>query len=92
VVQGQHRVVSPGDITKTSHVATISGLTLFLAFAVHWRSWRGPRPAWLCGYFSGQLKPGSQSLTHRKSVRTIEVTLDLDRSASWQVDLHRPLH
>ena len=35
-----------------------SGLTLFLflAFAVHWRSWswRGPRPAcWLCGSFSG---------------------------------------
>ena len=37
---------------------------LFLAFAVHWRSWRGPRPAWLCGSFSGWLKPGSQSLTH----------------------------
>ena len=81
-----------------------SGLTLFLAVAVHWRSWRGPRPAhrtsqisrtswpaWLCGSFSGWLKPGSQSLTHRKSVRTIEVTLD--RSASpWQAELHRLLH
>ena len=42
-----------------------SGLTLFLAFAVHWWSWRGPRPAWLCGCFSGWLKPGSQSLTHK---------------------------
>ena len=31
-----------------------------------------------------------QSLTHRKSVRTIEVTLD--RSASWQAEVHRLLH
>ena len=42
------------------------------------------------GSFSGQPKPGSQSLTHRKSVRTIEVALD--RSASWQAELHRLLH
>ena len=41
--------------------------------------------------FSGQPKPaGSQSLTHRKSVRTIEVTLDL--SASWQKDPRRLRH
>ena len=32
----------------------------------------------------------SQSLTHRKSVRTIEVTLD--RSASWRAEVHRLLH
>ena len=75
---------------KRHMLPLFSGLTLFLAFAVHWRSWRGPRPAWLCGSFSGWLKPGSQSLTHRKSVRTIEVTLD--RSASWQAELHRLLH
>ena len=67
-----------------------SGLTLFLAFAVHWRPWRGPRPAWLCGSFSGWLRPGSQSLTHRKSVQTIEVSLD--RSAAWQEDLRRLRH
>ena len=35
VVQGQHRVVSPGDVTKTPHCHCCSGLTLFLAFAVH---------------------------------------------------------
>ena len=33
---------------------------------------------------------GSQSLTHRKPVRTIEVALG--RSESWQADLHRLLH
>ena len=50
---------------KKRHMLPLfSGLTIFLAFAVHWRSWRGPRPAWLCGSFSGWLKPGSQSLTH----------------------------
>ena len=43
-----------------------------------------------CGSFFGWVKPGSQSLAHRKSVRTIEVTLG--RSASWQVDLHRQHH
>ena len=58
VVQGQHRVVSPGDVTKRHMLPLFSGLTLFLAFAVHWRSWRGPRPTWLCGSFSGQTKPG----------------------------------
>ena len=67
-----------------------SGLTLFLAFAVHWRSWRSPRPTWLCGSFFGWPKPGSQSLTHRKPVRTIEVALD--RSESWQADLRRLPH
>ena len=92
VVQGQHRVVSPGEMPQKRHMLPLfSGLTLFLAFAVHWRSWRGPRPAWLCGSFSGWLKPGSQSLTHRKSVRTI-VELTLDRSASWQEDLRRLRH
>ena len=30
-------------------LSLFSGLTLFLAFAVHRRSWRGPRPTWLCG-------------------------------------------
>ena len=35
-------------------------------------------------------KPGGQSLTHRKPVRTIEVTLV--RSASWQAEAHRLLH
>ena len=83
-------MVSPGDVTKRRMLPLFSGLTLFLAFAVHWRSWRGPRPAWLCGSFFGWLKPGSQSLTHRKSVRTIEVALD--RSASWQADLRRLPH
>ena len=32
VVQGQHRVV-PGDVTKTLHVANVSGLTHFLALS-----------------------------------------------------------
>ena len=64
--------------------------TLFLALAVHRRSWRGPRPTWLCGSFSGKTKPGSQSLTHRKPVRTIEVALD--RSESWQAKVRRLLH
>ena len=68
-----------------------SGLTLFLAFAVHLAALgRDLRPACLCGSFSGLSKPGGQSLTHRKSVRTIEVALG--RSASWQVDLHRQVH
>ena len=49
---------------KRHMLPLFSGLTLFLAFAVHRRSWRGPRPTWLCGSFSGQTKPGSQSLTH----------------------------
>ena len=31
-MQGQHRVVSPGDVTKTPHCHCCSGLTLFLAF------------------------------------------------------------
>ena len=38
MVQGQHRAVSPGDVTKTLHFSPLlslfSGLTLFLAFAV----------------------------------------------------------
>ena len=75
---------------KRHMLPLFSGLTLFLAFAVHRWSWRGPRPTWLCGSFSGQTKPGSQSLTHRKPVRTIEVTLD--RSASWQAEVRRLLH
>ena len=76
---------------KRHMLPLFSGLTLVLAFAVHRRSWRGPRPTtWLCGSFSGQTKPGSQSLTHRKPVRTTEVSLD--RSASWQAEVHRLLH
>ena len=50
------------------HADCFSGLTIFLAFAVNWWSWRGPRPAWLCGPFSGWLKPGSQSSTHTARV------------------------
>ena len=42
VVQGQHRVVSPGDVTKTPHCHCCSGLTLFLAFAVHLAALAGP--------------------------------------------------
>ena len=51
---------------KRHMLPLFSGLTLLLAFAVHWRSWRGLRPAWLCGSFSGWLKPGNQSLTHKE--------------------------
>ena len=41
--------------SQKRHVLPLfSDLTLFLAFAVHWRSWRGLlMPAWLCGSFSG---------------------------------------
>ena len=42
VVQGQHRAVSPGDVTKTPHCHCCSGLTLFLAFAVHLAALAGP--------------------------------------------------
>ena len=42
VVQGQHRVVSPCDVTKTPHCHCCSGLTLFLAFAVHLAALAGP--------------------------------------------------
>ena len=36
VVQGQHRAVSPGDVTKNAACChSFLGLTLFLAFAVH---------------------------------------------------------
>ena len=45
---------------------------------------------WVFRSFFGWLKPGSQFLTHRKSVRTTEVTLD--RSASWQAKIHRLRH
>ena len=85
----QRRVV-PGDVTKTLMLPLFSGLTLFLTLRFTWRPWRGLRPTWLCKSFSGLVKPGSQSLTHIRSVRTIEVTLE--RSASWQVDLHRQHH
>ena len=67
-----------------------SGLTLFLAFAVHLAALAGPEADLAVWVFLGHLKPGSQSLTHRKSVRTIEVTLG--RSASWQEDLRRLRH
>ena len=42
VVQGQHRAVSPGEVTKTPHWHCCSGLTLFLAFAVHLAALAGP--------------------------------------------------
>ena len=56
----------PAMSQKRHMLPLFSGLTLFLAFAFHWRSWRGPRLAWLCGSFFGWPKPGSQPLPHRK--------------------------
>ena len=41
-MQGQHRAVSPGDVTKTPHFHCCSGLALFLAFAVHLAALAGP--------------------------------------------------
>ena len=41
VVQGQHRVV-PGDVTKRHMLPLFSGLTPFLAFAVHLAALAGP--------------------------------------------------
>ena len=67
-----------------------SDLTLFLAFAVHLAALAGPEAGLSVWVFFRAVKAGSQPLTHRKPVRTIEVTLG--RSESWQTDLRRLLH
>ena len=97
VVQGQHRVVSLCVFKYRKFWYSVPrmlplfrSLTLFLASSGSRWPRRGQRPTRLCGSFSGQTKPGSQSLTHRKSVRTIKVTLD--RSSSWEEDLRRLRH
>ena len=91
VVQGQHRAVSPGYVTKTPHVVTVFWPNPLLGICGSLAVLVGPEAGLaVCVSFSGWLKPSSQSLTHRKPVRTIEVTLD--RSASWQAELHRLLH
>ena len=70
-----------------------SGLTRFLAFAVHLAALAGPEvdlAVWVFLRVGKTRYSGSQSLTHISSVRTIEMTLE--SSASSQVDLHRKHH
>ena len=71
VVQEQHRVVSPCEFKYRKFWYSVPrmlplfrSLTLFLASSGSRWPRRGQRPTRLCGSFSGQTKPGSQSLTH----------------------------